>query len=340
MFSQEQLHRKPVSHPPQSYSHSRTRTTSSNVFPNSPNQHQGPMPTHLQQPQPTGGHTRRSPSVNTFSTASSIPPPPAAFRTSPTTDLRRSTSSRSFGNQQVSYVALLRKQKATVWCDRAQFEDPTMLAQQRAAKQRANQQVVGRQQQHYRTSTGMSSTTKGLTKFRHGGKPGVVGYTPENNYIGVAGVPMRLSATEVEGEDSEEEDVSKKQLHHRRTGSSGHSSMTSSRRGPTYARTSGSIGHSRTPERGSIAEGDDRIERTRSTHSGSSAERGDVVTELETSRNPNLASTSWHNATLTREKSVKNPEELKRRGSVDENTVMKSFLPHRRLQVINPDVDD
>ncbi|KAI0157604.1 hypothetical protein GGR57DRAFT_49648 [Xylariaceae sp. FL1272] len=340
MFGHDYIRKRPVDPSQPAYSHSRTRTKSSNVFPNQP----GPMstPSHLQQPQPTQGHTRRSPSVNTFSTTSSIPPP-AAFRTSPTTDLRRSTSSRSFGSQQqVGYVALLRKQKATVWCDRAQFEDPRLVAQQKAAKQRAAQQVTAHPSQS-RTSTGLGGPGKVVTKFRHHGKPGVVGYTPENNYIGVGGVPLRLSATEVEGEDSEEDDVSVQRLHHRRTGSSGRSSTASGRRGVTY-RNSGSIRNKwspgDTPERGSMVgepeykPGDDRLHRAQSTHSGSSAERADALPELGVSTTAKLASNSLLNAALTREKSVKNPEELRRRGSVDERTVT---LTSGRLFIANPD---
>ncbi|KAJ2978576.1 hypothetical protein NUW58_g7454 [Xylaria curta] len=331
--------RRPLDQAPQVYSHSRTRTTSSNTFP----AQYAPMPTHLQQPQPPMSHARRSPSVNTFSTTSSNPPP--TFRTSPTTDLRRSTSSRSSGNQQTSYVALLRKQKATVWCDRAQTEDPRMLAQQRAAKQRAAQEVAGRTIQT-RTSTGISGAGKVVTKFRHHGKPGVVGYTSENNYIGVAGVPLRLSATEVEGENSDEDDISARKVHHRRTGSSGRSSTASGRRGIAY-RTSGSIGPggkrwspSDTPDRGSMVEdleykpGEDHLERAPSTHSGSSAERADALPELASSNAAKLASNSVLNAALTREKSVKNPEDLKRRGSVDERTMT---LSSGRLFIANPD---
>ncbi|KAI1746073.1 hypothetical protein F4680DRAFT_400304 [Xylaria scruposa] len=329
--------RRPLEPMPPVYSHSRTRTTSSNTFP----AQYAPMPTHLQQPQLPVGHARRSPSVNTFSTTSSNPPP-AAFGTSPTTDLRRSTSSRSFGTQPTGYVALLRKQKATVWCDRAQTEDPRILAQQRAAKQRAAQEVTGRTTQT-RTSTGISGPGKVVTKFRHHGKPGVIGYAPGDNYIGVAGVPLRLSATEVEGEDSEEDDVSARRLHHRRTGSSGRSSTASGRRGIAY-RTSGSINKrwspTDTPDRGSTMEdleykpGDDQLDRAPSTHSGSSAERADALPELASSNTAKLASNSLLNAALTREKSVKNPEDLKRRGSVDERTMT---LSSGRLFIANPD---
>lgn len=303
---------------------------------------------HLQQPQPNVNHSRRSPSVNTFSSVSSVPPP-AAFRTSPTSEIRRSISSRSGGGPPTSYVALLRKQKATVWCDRAQYEDPRLLAQQRAAKQKANMEVIGGG--GGRTSTGMSSAGKVAAKIRHHGKQGVVGYAPETNYVGVGGVPMRLSATEVEGEDSDEEDVTMQRLHHRRTGSSGRSSTASGRRGITY-RTSGSLGHSAgkkwspgdTPERaGSLAEdkaeyevGDEQefVGRAQSTKSGSSAEKADGVPELTSPTAAKLASNSLLNAALTREKSVKNPEDLRRRGSVDERTMT---LTAGRLYIANPD---
>ncbi|KAH8199022.1 hypothetical protein TruAng_006808 [Truncatella angustata] len=304
---------------------------------------------HLQQPPPGPGlgHQRRSPSVNTFSTVSTNPPPPAAFRTSPTqSEIRRSTSSRSGGGAPNSYVALLRKQKATVWCDRAQYEDPRMLAQQKAAKQRATMEVVGGTGA-VRTSTGLGSAGKVAAKIRHHGKPGVVGYTPENNYIGVGGVPMRLSATEVEGEDSDDDDVTMQRLHHRRTGSSGRSSTASGRRGIPY-RTSGSItkkwSPGDTPERaGSLVEqpeyqvGDDRLlNRAESTRSGSSGERADTLPELNvpSTAAAKLASNSLLNAALTREKSVKNPEELRRRGSVDERT---ATLTSTRLFIANPD---
>ena len=304
---------------------------------------------HLQQPPSSVGHNRRSPSVNTFSTTSSNPPPPAAFRTSPTNDIRRSTSSRSGGGPQaMSYVALLRKQKATVWCDRAQYEDPRLAAQQRAAKQRANQAVFARSS-HGRTTTGLSSGAgKVAAKIRHHGKPGVVGYAPENNYIGVGGVPLRLSATEVEGEDSDDDDLSMRRLHHRRTGSSGRSSTNSGRRASAYRASGGTPqggkkwSPSDTPERtDSLAEsqaeyqpGEDKLDRPQSTRSGSSAERADALPELSNASSSKLASNSLLNAALTREKSVKNPEDLKRRGSVDERTMT---LSSGRLFIANPD---
>lgn len=344
------------------YGHSRSRTTSSNTFPVQPQHpHQQPHPhppqTYLSQPPAHFNHQRRSPSVNTFSTASSIPPP-AAYRTSSTTDLRRSISSRSGGTlaQPTSYVALLRKQKATVWCDRAQYEDPRIAAQHRAAKKRANLEVVGgRTNSSYsagRTNTGLGAG-KVAAKIRHHGKTPVVGFAPGENHVGVGGVPLRLSATEVEAESSDEDDQqTMARLHHRRTGSSGKSSNASARRALAY-RSSGGPGSQSgqrwspgdTPERrGSIAEErpldvvpniiDDAASGTaRSTGSGSSGERADNVGELGNA--PRLASNSLMHSALTREKSVKSPEELKRRGSVDERT---ATLTGGRLFIANPDL--
>ncbi|KAF4980995.1 hypothetical protein FZEAL_3110 [Fusarium zealandicum] len=333
------------------YGHSRTRTTSSNTF---PMQFQTQ---HLAHPGQNSQQTRRSPSVNTFSTASSIPPP-AAYRTSSTTELRRSTSSRSGGSPQPGgYVALLRKQKGTVWCDRAQYEDPRILAQQRAAKMRATLEVVGGARgtgsrgtggAGGRTSTGLSTTTKvaaKIPKIRHHGKTPLVGYAPGENHVGVGGVPMRLSATEVEAESSDEEEASRP--HHRRTGSSGRSSTASGRRTLGY-RSSGGMGSQKgnrwspgdTPERtGSLvkAKYEDMIDdaasgKALSTGSGSSGERADNLGELGNA--PKLASNSLMHSALTREKSVKSPDELRRRGSVDERT---STLTSGRLFIANPD---
>lgn len=338
MLAQDQLRRKPVlNQEAPVYAHSRTRTTSSNVFPGG--QPLALVPLHLQQPGSAYGHSRRSPSVGTFSTVASSNAPPAAFRTSPTSELRRSTSSRSGGSAQpTSYVALLRKQKATVWCDRAQYEDPRLVAQQKAAKHRASQEVSGRTT--VRTSTGISGPGKVAAKIRHHGKPGVVGYTPENNYIGVGGVPMRLSATEVEGEDSDEED---QRNHHRRTGSSGRSS-TASRRNTASYRTStimaqGGAGKRWSPTSSTLEDQSpfqpgEPIERAQSTRSGSSAERADALPDLASNSTARMASNSLLNAALTREKSVRNPEDLRRRGSVDERTMT---LTSGRLFIANPD---
>ncbi|KFY05964.1 hypothetical protein V492_08213 [Pseudogymnoascus sp. VKM F-4246] len=171
---------------------------------------------------------------------------------------------------------------------------------------------------------------------------------------------MRLSATEVEGEDSDEGDAVSSVHHHRRTGS-GRSSLGSSKRGVgmrqsgsgTGGRWSGggvtprdsagefdvvvvppggASGGSGTPTGAGGSAG--------SMASGSSAERGDAVAELDAAR---VASNSLLKQVggaagkgVTREKSVRNPEELRRRGSVDERTMTMSA---QRLFVANPDED-
>ncbi|CCE28513.1 hypothetical protein E4U22_000765 [Claviceps purpurea] len=359
------------------YGHSRSRNTSSNSFsmqqtqnsqqlphsyqhphplhPHSQHHHQAPGPQHPQVV-PTQRHSsRRSPSVTTFSTASSMQPP-AAYRTSSSTDLRRSISSRSGGtiSQPPGYVALLRRQKATVWCERAQYEDPRVTAQQRAAKTRANLEVVGGGRGALvasRSNTGISTTGKVAAKIRHHGKNPVVGYAPgDTHHVGVGGVPLRLSATEVEGgSDDEDDSQNTSRMNHRRTGSSGRSSIGSGRWTGQY-RSAGSVasGSQRrrspgdTPEQtGSLADHPENSARSmddaasgrpHSSRSASSGERADSVGELGTV--PNLASNSHKHSALIREKSVKTVEALKRRGSVDERT---ATLTSGRLYIANPD---
>ncbi|ERT01353.1 uncharacterized protein SPSK_07662 [Sporothrix schenckii 1099-18] len=379
------VRQRPVD-PSQMYRHSRTRTTSSNVFPNAaPQQH---LPPHMQPREPQMSHAQRSASVNTFSTVSSggggsgNMAPPAAYRTSPTNDVRRSTSSRSGSASvapQTSYVALLRRQKATVWSERAQFEDPRIAAQQKAARMRANREIHGAGGGGgggynggvggTRTSTGISSAGgKMSAKIRHhGSKAGALGFGADSNYVGIGGVPLRLSATEVEPEDSDEDDFgaggSGMRLNHRRTGSSGRSSTASGRRNPPYRTSTGGLvtsgsgsgsgsGTRRyspndTPERAdslvddgafttSAASGlrdDAASEKARSTASGSSAERADNVPDMASSNR--LPANSTINQTLTRERSTRNPEDLRRRGSVDERTMTLSTAG--RLFIANPD---
>ncbi|TVY57202.1 hypothetical protein LSUE1_G010231 [Lachnellula suecica] len=337
------------------YSHSRSRTTSSNTFPSQPQQL---YPANMQVHAYTSRQNRKT-STNTFSTTASSGNGPVAQRQT-SQDLRRSTSSRS-GGQPTGYVALMRKQKATVWCDRAQHEDPRMLAAQRQAKMRATMEVSGGGGHTGRVSTGGAASLAGsnrvAAKIRHGGKAGLVGYSPGDLVGGVGGVPMRLSASEVEGGDSDDDGDSQRQLYHQRTGS-GRSSVGSGRRGLTYSRQSGassnngrwSTGHSppgedldgETPVPSGhpkakdyfMAEGN--TDGTRSAGSGSSGERADSVAELGTADAARLASNSLLKSTITREKSVKNPEELRRRGSVDERTMTMSA---GRLYIANPDAD-
>jgi hypothetical protein len=204
------------------------------------------------------------------------------------------------------------------------------------------------------TSTAQSGLASGgsrvAAKIRHHGKAGLVGYAPAGDFgVGVGGVPMRLSATEVEGEDSDGEDAVSSVHHHRRTGS-GRSSLGSSKRGVgmrqsgsgSGARWSGGTPSAAPTPRDSQGEFDVVVHPPGGTSggsmaSGSSAERGDAVPELDAAR---VASNSLLKQVggggVTREKSVRNPEELRRRGSVDERTMTMSA---QRLFVANPDED-
>jgi hypothetical protein len=291
-----------------------------------------------------------------------MPPPPAAYRTSPTLDIRRSTSS--------GYVAFLRRQKATVWCDRAQYEDPRLLAQQRAAKQRANAELMSSLNglglgslAGGRTATGLSAGGKVAAKIRHHGKPTVIGYSPGSNFNSVVGgVPLRLSATEVEGEESEEDEQIMRYHQHRRQGSAGRNSIGSAgRRTMTYRTSAPQARQSPgdTPERSgslvgqpSAPAGYNASNAANNTNNNSAAagdhndansiggddaaERLDTLPELGFSSG-NAAQNSKKHA-VTREKSVKNNsvEELRRRGSVDERTMTLTGSAGR-LYIANPD---
>ncbi|KAI7346988.1 hypothetical protein KC336_g22780, partial [Hortaea werneckii] len=148
--SMQAPHRKPVpghavapapqqQYPPSADQAFNRRVPSSSALP--PNG--APAYSMSQAPQSYGyAHSaRRTPSNATSSTSSTSTtnqglqraPTNSSF-TGPGNAPRRSTSSRSTASgSPSSYVALMRKQKATVWCDRAQHEDPRILAAQRQA---------------------------------------------------------------------------------------------------------------------------------------------------------------------------------------------------------------
>ena len=255
-----------------------------------------------------------------------------------------------------------------MWCDRAQHEDPRLLAAQRAAKKRATMEVIGGNGGRVTTSSGSSLAggNRVAAKIRHHGKAGLVGYSPGDLVGGVGGVPMRLSASEVEGGDSDDDDAgSGKQLYHQRTGS-GRSSLGSGRKGLTYRQSgassatgrwsSGNTPPSEKERLDSIEAGETPVptdhpkakdyfmaadgngDGTASAGSGSSGERNDNVRELGTTQvdAARLASNSLMKSTVTREKSLRNPEDLRRRGSVDERTMTMSA---GRLYIANPDAD-
>lgn len=311
--------------------HSRTRTTSSGVFPvpASPTTASPMNSQYPQYPSQYQSSLRRTPTSSTSSTTGTP-------NRSNSGALRRSSSTRS-GTSPTSYVALMRKQKATVWCDRAQYEDPRIQAQQRQARMRANMEVAGGKNAPARGPSGSSSMAAGVrSKVRHHGAPKATLYAP-TTYTGT-GVPMRLSASEVDEGDDEDNGSIGGQYHHR-TGS-GRSSLGSGRR-VSYANPAGRISSNSTPpqntspdELGDLAEeptpnqnqesNEYFVEHTKtnlSTGSGSSEERNfGAVAPMKT---------------LPKLEVTKNSD-LMRKGSVDERTTTMS---NTRLFIANPDAD-
>lgn len=376
------LHRKPIpstAHipsPRDSYSHftatatsqrhSRTRTSSSSVFP--PITTTTPQPPPLQtqfstpqaqmqsQSQYPGSYqpyapnmassavgTRRTLSNATSSTNSTASNPPTR---SSSTALHRSSSTTSSSTvpPATSYVALMRKQKATVWCDRSQAEDPRILAAQRAAKARALMEVAGgpgHGAASTRAASSGSGVAAGVRKIRHGGAHKAMVYvSPDTGNLVTQTVPMRLSATEVDEGSSEDEARTGTMSggYHHRTGS-GRSSLGSGRR-VAYGAQQAGIRH--TPP---------HITTTGPQQHGTTL---DDPTHLPTKSNTILSSGSRSSGSSSLERGFGEPaaipqlpvpepkdknDDLVRRGSVDERTMTLGGA-RNRLFIANPDLSD
>lgn len=337
--------------------HGHTRNVSSSVFPIS-NPMSSPPSSNYQQ---TMNTNRRTPSNATSSSIVTTSTRDGAIptRTSSTVSvsLRRSTSSRSGQSMTpTSYVALMRKQKATVWCDRSQHEDPRMVAQAKAAKMRATREIVGSNGQGRNSMNGsMGSGSLGVrSRIRHHGAPKAVGYSSAN-LVGSA-VPMRLSASEVGDEDNSDDDDSQRNVYQQRSGS-GRSSLVGNQRLATLnQRPPGRLSQGSTPPSGqgsSPAEGMTELAETSETPmpgerqrqasgdyfehpsgnggSGSSSEREASFGNVSDMNGP------YHYGSTKKEEG-KTAEELSRRGSVDERAAtMRGAV---RLFVANPDLSD
>lgn len=159
--------------------------------------------------------------------------------TTSTNSLRRMETNNSMGSNSI-YVMTLRKQKATVWCDRSQKEDARVLAAQRAAKLRATMEVAHATQSNHHgngLNSGSSSVYRAKMKQHHGMTGGMKrvwngsGSTADSefniNKNLVAGIPARL---DIEDDSSEEDQIGSANgsVHgiSRRTGS-GRSSISS-----------------------------------------------------------------------------------------------------------------
>lgn len=242
----------------------------------------------------------------------------------------------------------MRKQKATVWCDRAQYEDPRLIAQAKAAKQRATMEVIGGIGPSTRSGTMGTSSLGVRSKIRHHAAPRIS--TGCNNNLVGASVPMRLSASEVGDEEhSDDETDSQRNYHHQRNGSA-RSSLASSQRLAVYSQRGPSrMSQSSTPPNGSgsgnsagvmsvddgylpgqtqpALQADDYFApKSGSVGSGSSSEREAGFGNVGDMNPPHK----------TKVGDGKGSADLTRRGSVDERTTTMRGV---RLFVANPDAD-
>jgi hypothetical protein len=218
-----------------------------------------------------------------------------------------------------------------------------MLAAQRQAKARAVQEVAGGS--HHappRSSSGGSGVVGGVRSKigRHHGMPKASLYAPQT-YAG-SGVPMRLSATEVdEGDDEDNGSQKGGAPYHHRTGS-GRSSVGSGRR-ISYANPAGRVSSNSTPPHLSSPEdlGDLQEEPTPNPeHDSSDAYFEHTKTNLSTgsgsSEERNFGGVGVMPTALPKQEK-KGIDDLIRRGSVDERTTTMS---NTRLFIANPDLSD
>ncbi|KAI4154271.1 MAG: hypothetical protein LQ340_001789 [Diploschistes diacapsis] len=323
--------------------HTHSRTISSNIF---------PAPTHSQ-PQNTYSqavnHSRRSASTATVSTMSSQGGPnrsPSAVSIT----LRRNTSVRSAQSvTPTSYVALMRKQKATVWCDRAQYEDPRLAAAAKQAKMRATLEVVGGPQPRTSTSTSAGGSTTGMRSKitnRHHGAAKAVGYSA--NLLGTSGVPMRLSASEVGDEENSGDDAHSQDFRGQRSGSGRSSLRNSGRLSTLNQRQPGRLSTGSTPPSGQGSSPAEPTQDTDTPVAGTFKEG--AVPEDYFQHPPGNGSSGSSGESESKFGNVgdmqapkasnegKGVDDLSRRGSVDERaTTMRHAV---RLFVANPDLSD
>ncbi|KXS99044.1 hypothetical protein AC578_6944 [Pseudocercospora eumusae] len=334
------------------YNHTRARTNSSTALglQNDSGQRQPSISpaysmTQSQSQYPQPGQTRRTLSNATGSSTSSQNSNLQRAPTNMTNGVRRSTSSRSQSSlSPTSYVALMRKQKATVWCDRAQHEDPRILAAQRQAKMRAAAEVAGGHNytSTARTSTSSSGVVGGVrSKIRHHGAPKASAYNA--TLKPGAGVPMRLSASEVDDGNNSDDDTGAR--YHVRTGS-GRSSLGSGRRGHSFhaSALNNSYSNGNTPPGVSPVDSmGDPIEEETPMPRNDGADpdyfgkpSGGSSEEEQFGQVGGLPSRK-----ITVEEQIQqqksNADDLRRRGSVDERTMTMSGP---RLFVANPDLSD
>ena len=194
-----------------------------------------------------------------------------------------------------------------------------------------------------------NSSSGGIrSKIRHHGVTKASTYTGQANLAG-AGVPMRLSATEVDEGDSDEEDS--KYVSHYYNGGSGHgrngsrnSSLGSAQhRTNTYASTGNSTpGSGPSPEgtMGNLAEEETPVPNAQNLNAGdylsAGADRGSGGYQDGEADEAGYGSLPGLPQRTETQKEKLTAEELRRRGSVDERTMT---MTGTRLFIANPDRD-
>ncbi|TQB67837.1 hypothetical protein MPDQ_004530 [Monascus purpureus] len=243
-------------------------------------------------------------------------------------DVHRSSSSRST-NAQLGYVALMRRQKATVWCDRAQPEDPRIRAQKLAEKKRAYREI---------NVAGSRVGTHGSGKTKHKDK-GTTEFSPSTLVSGA--VPVRLSANEV-GDDADDEIPMDGNLPHRRTGS-GRSSQSGrfpsgyQRPNPGPTSISGTPPPNEKTDLPGVSEKQEHEQEAKNeSHSRFDDDDNSIGSEPEESFGT-VGDMAAPRAALTAVQKAKRADELRRSGSVDDRT---TSLTGVRLFVANPDLSD
>lgn len=304
--------------------------------------------------------SRRPSNATTSTTSTSGNPHSSRYMSASQGNVRRSSSSRT-PSSPPGYVALMRRQKATVWCERSQAEDPREAHQRRVAKQRALLEVQGG------GGSGRTSTLTSSGKIRHSAATKISSSTTAT-MVG-SGVPLRLSANEIGNADDDWDINGDGSTYHRRTGS-GRSSAGSHRftggsqrlNQPRLSTSSGNtppnnehaeqrfdipeivetpavekpqaqLGQmpgkdnagARAQPGGPVSDQNNRPSTAQSTESQREEDFG-MITELAAPSGAASAARRHHRA-----------EELKRRGSVDDRTSTMSSV---RLFVANPDLSD
>ncbi|KAL2040525.1 hypothetical protein N7G274_006504 [Stereocaulon virgatum] len=285
--------------------------------------------------------SRRTPSQSTTSTGYT----PSRTPSNVSSQLSRNASTRSGASiTPGSYVALMRKQKATVWCDRSQHEDPRIAAQHKAAKIRAAREITGKTAEGRTSTSGsMGSGSLGVrSKIRHHGLPKATGYSSANMVGG--GVPLRLSANEVGDDGYTYDDTdSARRMSHQRTGSAKSSDRwlgVDQRYTKRYSQNS-SPGQESSPNEDIPELQETPVPGSHQQHGGGyfpSNERNNSGSSGDLENN--FGNVAQMEAPKVEEKKRRTSEELRRRGSVDERANTMGYMGGGRLFVANPDLSD